>query len=301
MDKTVWSFSGGAARWIGLARAAQVSMMKGNKPDIIIGTSAGSLLAPIVAVSYDKPELMSEAIKFGETLDVTDMFPSVQHKPFTKKGKPTFNAYMRIITGYNHFGIQDIKPLYKKVFKQEHFELLKLSSIKCFAFGVEGRNGSPFNICLNDATSLDDMINMLELSSRISPFVQPSNYGGKLYVDGGFISFNPANQLFNDYKIKELVSVYSTPTFYFIPDNPNWDQNLFTVITQLLKITTHWLGVKDRQLEEYYTQLNNVKYVRIECPAGIIDETYETDDDQLIMFGNKSYEEAIKQWEIVTN
>jgi predicted acylesterase/phospholipase RssA len=163
-------------------------MEKGNKPDLIIGTSSGSLLAPIVAVSYQDKELMDQAIKFAQTLKPTDMFPYKDNKPFNKKGKPTVNAIFRVLFGHNHLGWQDIRPLYKKVFKEKHFKLLKKSSIKCIAFGVKGENGTPEKYVLNDACSLDEMIDMIEMSSRIVPFVQPMD--GR--IDGGFISFNPA-------------------------------------------------------------------------------------------------------------
>lgn len=294
--KIVWAFSGGAAKWIALARTAQVSKEKGLRPDIIIGTSSGSLLAPIIAVAYDMPELMDQAIKFGETLDVPDMFPK-NHHPFNKKGKPTFNAVTRILTGYSHFGIQDIRPLYLKVFKQEHFELLKKSEIKCFAFGVQGSNGTPKLVCLNDAKDLNELIYMLEVSSRIVPFVQAAEYEGKLYVDGGFISFCPAMWLFDTFNIKELLTVYSTPVPKSIGENPKWNDNVLSVTEQMLKITAHYLGVKDAIIEELHCKLNNIPYMRIECPNGFIDELYETDDDQLIALGMASKENAEKAWE----
>lgn len=299
-SKIVWAFSGGAARFIALARVAQASKERGLKPDIIIGTSSGSILASLVAVSYDKPCLMDKAIEFGETLDVQDMFPGKGKKPFTKRGKPTFNAGTRIITGENHFGIQNIGPMFKKVFKQEHFELLKKSSIKCYAFGVEGINGEPKVVCLNDAHDIDDLIYMIELSSRITPFVQAADYQGKLYVDGGYISFCPAMWLFKEFNIKELLTVYSTPVPCSIGNNPHWNDNVLTVTEQMLKITTHYLGVKDAIIEELFCSLHNIPYMRIECPNGFIDEIYETDDDQLIALGNASRELALEKWNTST-
>ena len=294
--KIVWAFSGGAARFIALARAAEVCMSQGTKPDIIIGTSSGSLLAPIIAVSYSKPELMAEAIEFGETLDVQDMFPYKGNKPFNKKGKITWGAIGRIITGYSHFGIQDIKPMYKKVFTEQHFLLLQGSDIKCYAFGVNGQDGTTKIVCLNDAKSLDDMIDMIELSSRIVPFVQPAEFDNQKYVDGGFISFNPAMWLFNQVNIKELITIYSKPVTKSIAANSKWDDNVLSVTTQMLHTTTHWLGVKDSIIEELFCKLHNIPYLRIECPDGIIDEIYETDDDQLIALGLAAKEIAEELW-----
>ena len=295
-SKIVWGFSGGAARFIALARSAEVCMKHGTKPDIIIGTSSGAILASLIAVAYDKPELMKVAIEFGETLDIQDMFPGKGQKPFNKRGKPTFNAGTRIITGENHFGIQDIGPMFKKVFKQAHLELLQKSPIKCYAFGVEGINGTPMMVCLNDAKDIDNLVYRIELSSRIVPFVQSANYQGKLYVDGGFISFCPAMWLFKEFNVKQLITIYSSPVPCLIDTNSGWNDNVFTVTEQMLKITTHYLGVKDAIIEDLYCKLHSIPYLRIECPEGIIDEMYETDDHQLKALGIAAKEKAELLW-----
>jgi len=288
----VWGLSGGAARAIGLFEAAKVCMERGEKPDIIIGTSSGSLLAPIIAVAYEIPELMDIAIKFAQTLDPLDMFPYKRNRPFNKKGKPTVNAIFRIIGGHNHLGWQDIKPLYKKVFTETYFKILQKSPIICQSFGVVGEDGSPEILTLNDADNLDEMINMIEKSSRIVPFVQ--SIEGR--IDGGFISFNPSMWVLKDNKVGTLVSIYSHELKQNIDFNKDWNKNILTTTTQSLLITTHWLGVKDALIEELYCKLNNIDYLRIECPNGYTDEIYESDDDQLIAFGKASRLNAQKKW-----
>ena len=63
--KKLWSISGGAAKAVGLFEAAKVCVERKDKPDIIIGTSSGALVAPIIAASYQYPELFEEAILCG--------------------------------------------------------------------------------------------------------------------------------------------------------------------------------------------------------------------------------------------
>ena len=297
-DKIIaWSFSGAAARAIAHFRMAEVAMSRGEKPSLIIGNSSGALAAPIIAVAYDRPEIMKSARKFAETLDMTDMFPYLGNKPFTKKGKIAPNAIGRLLT-HNHLGWQDIKPLYKKVFTQEHFELLQKSSIKCYAFGVKGKSWTPVSYCLNDAKSLDDMIDMIECSSRIVPFVQPMIYKGEGHVDGGYIAFNPGWTLFKKYKMKTLISFYSHELHEDgMVSNPNWDKSVLSVTTQAMNGMAYWHGVKDAELEESLSLIHGVKYLRLEAPDGYTDEVYETDDDQLIALGNASYVKAMKAWD----
>lgn len=44
----VWSFGGGAVKWIALAEGAKVSIKRNGFPTIVVGVSAGALLAPVI-------------------------------------------------------------------------------------------------------------------------------------------------------------------------------------------------------------------------------------------------------------
>ena len=287
----VHSYSGGAAKAVGLFQSAKVCIERKEKPTMIVGTSSGSLVAPIVAASYIYPDLIDKAIQFAETLDVIDMFPYVGNKPFTKGGKIPLSAKLRALTGHNHLGWQDIRPLYKKVFKDIHLTALKESGIKCFSFSVLGKNGMPEFNFLNNAKSVDELIDLIERSSRITPIVQ--NKDGR--IDGGFISFSPGMWVLDkDAKnIKEYIAIYSHPIKVGIGTNKNWDDNIFSVAQRMIEITTYYLGYKDAKIEELICEKHGIQYTRIECPDGIVDEIYEDDDHQLIAFGKASREAAI--------
>jgi predicted acylesterase/phospholipase RssA len=293
--KIAWSFSGAAARAIALFRMAESSIEFGEKPDVVIGSSSGALIAPIIAVSYKCPELLHSAIKMAETLDSTDMFPYKGNMPMYKNGKPSIGGILRGFT-HNHLGWQDIRPMYKKIFKEEHFQVFKKSDIKCIAFGVKGVNWSPIEYVLNDAKSLDDMIDMIECSSRITPFVQPMSYDGFGHVDGGYISFNPSMWLFDKFDLKEVITFYSNQIHGRIPDNPKWDKSILSVTNQAMHGMSHWLGVKDAIIEKIECKLRNINYLRIEAPDGYTDEVYETDDNQLIALGLASKKVAEDAW-----
>jgi hypothetical protein len=294
MEKLIaWSFSGAAARAIALFRMAEVAIERSEKPNVIIGTSSGALAAPIIAVAYQCPELLDAAIKFAETLDAMDMFPYKGNKPFIKNGSPSVGGVLRAMT-HNHLGWQDIKPLYKKVFTEEHFQLLKKSDIKCISFGVQGKTWEPVHYILNDAKSLDDMIDMIECSSRIVPFVQPMVYNGEGHVDGGYIAFNPGWTLFGKYELKQLISFYSHELHGKIGAKDKWSKGVISITEQAMNGMAYWHGVKDAMLEEMLCKINAVDYLRIEAPNGYTDEVYETDDDQLIALGLASKEKAKK-------
>lgn len=290
-----WAESGASARAIALFKMSKASMELGEKPNIIIGTSSGAIVAPIIAVSYVCPELMDTAIEFAETLDLRDMFPYKGNKPFKKNGKVADGAILRAIS-HNHLGWQDIKPMYKKIFTEKHFQLLKESPIKCIAFGVTGDDWMPVEYCLNGASTLDEMIDMIECSSRIVPFVQPMDYKGRRHVDGGYISFNPGKWLIKKYDLKQLVLLNSHEVKLGIPRKENWDKDIISVTSQAMEGMSNQLAVNDMEITELLCQKNNIQLIRIDAPDGYTDEVYETDDDQLIALGNASYEKACKIW-----
>lgn len=277
------SISGGDAKAIGLFQAAKVCLEEKGMPSIIIGTSSGSLVAPILAVAEKYPEILDEAIKFAETLDVLDMFPIKGNKPFKKNGKLPFSTILRIATGWNHLAWQDIYPLYSKVFKQHHLEALQESKTKCYSFGVVGADGTYEIKELNKAQTIKELVDMMEESSRIVPVTQPKN--GR--IDGGYVSFSPGMWLLkrNPELIKEYVSIYSKTLKESVSLSENWDSNIIGVIQQSMIIATNYLGIKDAMIEELLCDKYKIPYTRIECPDGIIDEMYETDDEQLRAFG----------------
>lgn len=291
-----WGISGAAARAIALFRMVEVSIELGQKPNVIIGQSSGALVAPVVAVAYQCPALMTAAIKFAEMLDTRDMFPYKGNVPLTRKGNPSFGGILRGLT-HNHLGWQDIKPMYKKVFKEEHFQMLKKSDIKCISFGVKGKTWTPEMYVLNDAETLDEMIDMLECSSRIVPFTQPMRYKGDTHVDGGFVSFNPAMWLFDKYNIKQLITFYSNNVHQGVGENLKWDKSILSITFQAMNGMASWLAYKDAKIEELYCKVYNIEYLRLEAPDGYTDEIYETDDVQLIALGLASKEYAKISWE----
>ena len=292
---TAWALSGAAARAISLFRQAQVAMERGEEPEVIIGNSSGALAAPILAVAFERPEILPKAIEFAETLDTADMFPYKGNKPFGKKGKPTVGAIFRAL-GHNHLGWQDIKPLYKRVFTEEYFQVFKRLHIKCYAFGVVGEDWSPVTYCLNDAETLDEMIDMIECSSRIVPFVQPMEYKGKGHVDGGYIAFNPGWTLFSKYRMNTLVCMYSREIKPSMGVNPEWDKNVISITTQAMNGMAYWHGNKDKLLNELYCYKYKTNYIGLEAPDGYTDEIYETDDAQLIALGDATYKKAEETW-----
>lgn len=286
--KTIHAYSGGAAKFITLAQGAKIVIAEKGYPDVIIGVSSGALLAPIVAASKYMPNILDDAIKFGETLDINDMFPYKGNKPFTKKGNVSSNAILRAATGHNHLGWQDIRPLYKKVFTEDAFKAFKASGIICHSFGVKGENFSPAMACLNNAKDIDDLIDMIELSARIVPLVQPAIYKQASYIDGGFIAHCAAWYAFKFYDIKELFTFYTSISNEYIDSNSNWDKDIVTIIFQLMGGMSHWLSYKDRIIEALYCKLNNIPYVCFEYPASAIDEIYETDSNQLKAAGEEA-------------
>lgn len=302
MKDILWGWSGASARAIALFTMGKEAMNVLKKPTVMVGQSSGAIVMPIIAVAYEVEELIDIAIDFASTLNTEDMFPYKGNKPFGKNGNPTFNNYLRLLI-YGHFGWQDIRPLYKKVFTDEYFKIFKNQEIQCYGYGVDGQDWSVTRYHFNLAKDVDELIDMIESTARIIPFVQEKYYNEINHVDGGFIAFNPAwleiEKLQKTGKqIEEVITFYSHEVQRSINENVNWNKGTLKAInkvTQAMLGTTHWLSIKDSLLEEAYSKLYRFNYCRLEAPNGYTDDTYEDDNEQLISLGNAAREKAKKQ------
>ncbi len=291
--KKVLSVTGGGPKAGGLKAAGKVFKEMRDKPDIMIGQSSGALTIPILAASYEYPEVLDKALEMAGTLEMRDIFPFAGNRPFTEEGDVPLNAYFRAATGHNHLGWQDIRPLYKKLFKKKHLKALQRSSIECIAFGVIGKNGMPEMKVMNRAKTVDELIDMIEETARIVPFVQHAN--GR--IDGGFVAFSPGVWLLmqNPEQISEYTAIYADPVKTGVGTNENWDKNIITVTGQIMGITTNYIAYYGAVIEELLCKQHNINYTRVECPDGYLKLMYDTDDKRLQAFAQASREAAIER------
>ncbi len=148
--------------------------------DIVVGTSAGALIAPFVALGLiGKAESAISSISPEKVFNVN---------PFNKKGHvKIFNAVCRILTGKRTIGENNNLPkLIKKFYTIEDHRSLIISGKKVFVT-VCNTNRADYPseiICLNNCT-YSDAVNYMWASASVPlvcSFVKIKDYE---YVDGG--------------------------------------------------------------------------------------------------------------------
>lgn len=194
--------------------------------DIVIGTSAGALIAALVALGYiDKAE---QAIT---TITPTNIF---NVNPFNKKGNiKLFNALKRIILGKRTLGENlNLPKLIRKFYTENDHEKL-IASNKTVYVTVCNTNKADYPseiVCLNKC-SYDDAVNYMWASASVPVVCSLVKIGDFEYVDGGTTLNVPI-----DYLVQQGVSKIDVFLHDTEPKNeirPNI-KNIFNLIGRIL-------------------------------------------------------------------
>jgi predicted acylesterase/phospholipase RssA len=302
--KYAWTCSGGAVMFAGMIASARVTVESGYIPDVMAGVSSGAMVLPLIAVAIEIPELWDITQKVANEVQPKDYFPGWDDMPVGPKGNLTIHAIGRIATGHPNLGEQDIRDLYKSVFTEEYFEVFKHSEIDCYAYGVDYDLGKLVEYHLNSATSLDDLIDMLQASNRIPIFTQAKDYNGVRHFDGGMKTHNPGQFIMKKHpELEQHISVFARTGFTDIEkfftdemgfDN-KWDNNLIAVVDRTIRVTTHQISLNDQELQMLYAEKYNIKYKPIFLPATMLDEMYDNDTEEVTAFAEESTKITIKE------
>ncbi len=268
--KNILVISGGGVK--GLAALGAVRYLIENdiiiKPDILCGSSVGSLVCFLLNIGYNPNDIYNvlEAIDFGEIFqcDIDDIFDNVCFG---------FNSTDNVISIMNSFLKK--KNIKKNISFKELYDLTKTKLI------VTGT-------CLNDATlhyfSVDTTPNMeilkaLRISVSIPLFCKPYTYDNKVWVDGGCINNYPI-ELFSS-KLNDVIGILLDENYHFIEKFEGIDSYIMAVLKCILR------GVS---VNKYDIFKNNT--IKITCK---IDQN-DTDINNLIKKNlfNDGYETAKK-------
>lgn len=284
----ILSLSGGATKFAGILGAAHTVLNKGFKPTIILGISSGALAALPLALG-----LVPKAKKVGTTLTLCSFFTK---SPINAKGKISWNAIGRIVTGQLSLGLQDAKRLLADVVTEKEFLRYKqdLSLPEVYVGTVNYDRGERQVFKLRDL-SYYEMLDAVEASSRIPIMVQPQVIKGERYYDGGVTDHNLASYFIDsklDMKVEELVSVFSRPKDFKVNEiSTEWDKDLFSVIERTLEIMNIEISKTDERLEQSLSKERNFKLTQIFLPK-IMKSVYDVDNSRLVELWNVSVDTA---------
>lgn len=256
MKKLAFSISGGGMYFGALAQSTlyYIRNVYEQLPDVVAGTSSGSLIGAILAVhGADSLEILDQILKEFHTKEFQKQIWDV--KPLTNNGKMTWKAIWRLATMKESYGLQNEKRVLRKYISPEQYYAWKSDpcAMKLYVCAVDIADGSRVLWDLkNDVTGYELFLNKIAASTRIPVFTQPQEVQGRYYVDGGIRDHNPSNLLLEKEEgITDLLTVYSRPE-NFIVYEPKWRRNgWLSILNRMIQIFSIEVSKSDEQIEEY--------------------------------------------------
>lgn len=270
------SISGGSTKIAGLAGAADCLINEKNyKPDYIVGTSAGSILALPIALGYWN---MIRKNVLGFTLD--DIF-SV--KPVNKEGKISFIGKLRILFGELSLGKQDnLRKKLSELITEVDFDTYKNGNFPIVYVGcVDYRTGSRIYVNIKKV-NYSDYLDYIMASTSIPYAVEPVFKQGKILFDGGTRDHIGSHWMLENIKgIAESVSIFSRPKEMASILDKNWSpENIFDIFRRDQDIRVLEISKKDEKIEQLIADKLNIKHTAIFIPW-VVEALYGTNNADL--------------------
>jgi len=286
------SISGGATKISGLAGAADSLIHKLDyKPDLIVGTSAGSILALPLAMNYWE-SIRKETTEF--TMD--DIFSK---PPMDENGKITLSGKLRLLFGKLSLGVQDeLVNTISRIITEDDFRLYLSSDIfpAVYVGCVDYRTGKRHYVNMKKC-NYREYLQFVLASTSIPYAAEPVNIGGKVLFDGGARDHIGSHWMMENIKgITENVSIFSRPENFESILDKNWNpDNIFDIFERDQAIRVLETSKKDEKLEKLIASDLNIKHTAIFLPS-IMQSLYDTNPDRIKKLYGEGEKAAIKYY-----
>lgn len=246
MKALIISGGGSLGAWGG--GVAQKLYQEGNKYDIIVGTSTGALLSPLIAKGDFK------TLKHAYTsMSQTDIF---EKNPFKADGSINLlNAIRRMVTGKTTLGDStNLKMSVSKYLTADCFNQIKKSGtdVACCVYNIQKRQ-SEYKTAKSACYS--DYLDRITASATVPIAMTTIKKDGCDYVDGGVADHIPVRYLL-DKNITELdVIIHRTET-YTETTSPKSIMSFFMKIIDAMQIE---ISRDDISQIESFCKINGIK------------------------------------------
>lgn len=165
-----------------------------HKYDLFIGTSAGSLLAPMLALGeVDRIKQVFTSIRQNDIFNICP-FIIKKHKRHFSYRINHFNTIRMFIRGKKTFGESlNLHKLIKRTFTENHYRRLRQSNIDVVVT-VSNLSCNYVEYQSVHDNSYDDFCNWMWASANVVPFMSLYQKNGMEYADGGFGNYLPLQE-----------------------------------------------------------------------------------------------------------
>lgn len=288
------SISGGATKISGLAGAADELINQLNyKPDLIVGTSAGSILALPIAMGY-WPIIRKEATQFK----LCDIFTV---PPMNENGKITCRGKLRVALGEVSLGKQGklIETIGGIITPMDFFLYVTQDEYPPVYVGVvDYKTGSRHYINMKEC-DYDEYLIYVLASTSIPYAAEPVRFDGKILFDGGARDHIGSHWMMKHIEgITENVSIFSRPKNMTSILDKDWDpDNILDIFDRDQAIRVLELSKKDEELEMLWAEKKDIKHTAIFVPY-ILKSLYDTNPERIHKLYHEGGKAALKYYTV---
>jgi len=274
------AFAGGVAEYL--------INVKGNKYDIFIGTSVGSLL--ISHLALNKIADLKSIFSNISNHDVFNIYPFIVKE---KNGKIDFkinhlNTIRAFLKGCNTFGeSNNLRKLIKNVFTKDDFEMLQKKSNVIFT--VSNLTEQKVEYKESQNCNYNDYCDWMWASANAVPFMSLLKKNNCYYADGGFGSHIP---------VLHAIDKGASDIDVIILDNQQNTKNLetytnpFQSLIGVFKFMNNQSGLKDMLLGKLKGRQNKLDVKLWLLPENLTDNPFYFSPKQMSEWWEKGYNYA---------
>jgi NTE family protein len=284
--------SGGGAKgaWAGgfvefLAKEAGMSW------DVLIGSSTGSLLVPLIAVNaWDD---LKRAYTTSQQQDIFSNCPFILHR--TEEGfRAGFNHFriiLQFIQGRKTFGeSRSLKQLIQKTFPEKTWDILQASDKQVIAT-VSNLTHNQIEYKYARDCTYQDFCDWIWMSCNMVPFMSLAIKDGCEYADAGFGNPIPVQEAFN-LGATEIDVIVLQPR-HRVSTLPA-ATNAFMLMLKTFNFMQHQLARDDIQMGLTESRLTGHRTRLIHTPVELTDNSFIFDPGQMLRWWNMGQAHAEK-------
>jgi len=278
--KTALCISGGGSKGSWAGGAIQYLLEDGRDYDLYVGTSTGSLIAPLTSIRE------MSILKEGYTNITSDDIFSIN--PFDKNGEVRlWNAFKRVITLKQTLGETDnLRELIKKHFQEKHFDRLYKSDKEVIAVVANLTDKRPEFKSSNN-NKYEDFIDWLWASCNAPIFTSILEKEENQYSDGAIFQHIPI-QVAIDNGATEIDVIVLSPEGFGVVKR-SMINNIFQNFFRLMEIMQRKIAkdnVDFNMLNSHGKEISiNIYYT----PYGLTENSLVFDKEEMLKWWDEGY------------
>lgn len=261
---------------------------KHKKYDLVVGTSTGSLMSPLIALKDFKT--LKNAYTSVTQKDI------LSFNPFNKKGKINiFKVIFRLLKGlitHKVFSLGESKTLRKQIsrfFNKEQYTQLINSGIDVKVCVVNATSKTKEYKSIKDCL-YEDFCDWMWISANAPIYMSLVEKNGFYYMDGGIKEHIPAQVAIDDNCDEIDIIVLRTKNFN---DDKVWvPKDILNVLERVIQILFEEGSSNDIDLTKLEASEKNIKLNIYYLPKKLTDNSLMFDKQQMLKWWDEGFEYA---------